>query len=237
MLITSRPGEDFNLPKLHSFLHYGPAIKEFGTTDNYNTETTESLHINYAKDAYRAGNKREGFTDNMVRWLSRVEKIELHVVHVQWAEGIKPAQPPAPPRLYLTKTPSVKGVTLTTLATSYHAPTFPVALRAFLEQFAPSPGSRTHALFISILDAIPNLRLRFPVWHRIRISNASIQDVNGIADRSDAIVAVPSRKKRKSDERIGQRFDTAVVDEKGEAGIAGIKGMYLTGSFSEVAYS
>jgi len=40
---------DFNLPKLHSLAHYVDSIKLFGTTDNYNTEYTERLHIDLAK--------------------------------------------------------------------------------------------------------------------------------------------------------------------------------------------
>ncbi len=48
----------FNLPKLHSLGHYVRAIKLFGTTDNYSTESTERLHIDYAKDAYQATNHK-----------------------------------------------------------------------------------------------------------------------------------------------------------------------------------
>ena len=33
--------EDFNIPKFHALLHYVEAIKDFGTTDNYNTEMFE----------------------------------------------------------------------------------------------------------------------------------------------------------------------------------------------------
>ncbi|KAJ7862346.1 hypothetical protein B0H14DRAFT_3084655 [Mycena olivaceomarginata] len=44
--------DDFNLPKLHLCEHYVPNIKLFGTSDNYNTENTERLHIDLAKDAY-----------------------------------------------------------------------------------------------------------------------------------------------------------------------------------------
>ncbi|KAG1760626.1 hypothetical protein EDD22DRAFT_980541 [Suillus occidentalis] len=51
--------EDFNFAKLHSLEHYANSIRRFGTTDNYNTEATERLHIDYAKDAYRATNKKE----------------------------------------------------------------------------------------------------------------------------------------------------------------------------------
>jgi hypothetical protein len=33
--------EHFNIPKLHSLLHYASSIRMFGTTDNYNTEQSE----------------------------------------------------------------------------------------------------------------------------------------------------------------------------------------------------
>ena len=42
----------FNLPKIHCMLHYSPSIRLFGTTDNYNTEQTEQIHINVIKDKF-----------------------------------------------------------------------------------------------------------------------------------------------------------------------------------------
>ena len=48
--------EHMNIPKLHSFLHYVDSIKNLGTTDNYNTEMFERLHIDCAKKAWRAMN-------------------------------------------------------------------------------------------------------------------------------------------------------------------------------------
>jgi hypothetical protein len=57
--------EEFNLPKLHACRHYVMYIKLFGTTDNYNTEYTERLHIDLAKDAYCSTNfKDEGAAEN-----------------------------------------------------------------------------------------------------------------------------------------------------------------------------
>ncbi|KAJ6567632.1 hypothetical protein DFH09DRAFT_1081075 [Mycena vulgaris] len=50
---------DFNLPKLHYCKHYIMYIKLFGTTDNYNTEYTERLHIDLAKDAFRSTNFKD----------------------------------------------------------------------------------------------------------------------------------------------------------------------------------
>ena len=47
-----------NIPKLHSLLHYVNLIKNLGTTDNYNTEMFERLHIDCAKKAWREMNHR-----------------------------------------------------------------------------------------------------------------------------------------------------------------------------------
>jgi hypothetical protein len=61
--------EHLNLPKLHSLSHYVESIKLLGTTDNYNTEMFERLHIDFAKHGWRATNQRDEFSQ-MIRWLS-----------------------------------------------------------------------------------------------------------------------------------------------------------------------
>ncbi|KAG5640512.1 hypothetical protein DXG03_008232 [Asterophora parasitica] len=64
----------FNIPKLHFMQHYSTSIKLFGTTDNYNMEYMEQLHIDFAKDAYAATNHKDEFT-HMTVWLERREKV------------------------------------------------------------------------------------------------------------------------------------------------------------------
>ncbi|KAH9484401.1 hypothetical protein JR316_0003882 [Psilocybe cubensis] len=66
--------KDFNIPKFHSLIHYVEAIEQFGTTDNYNTEMFERLHIDFAKQGWRASNQKDEFPQ-MINWLSRREKI------------------------------------------------------------------------------------------------------------------------------------------------------------------
>ncbi|KAJ7310826.1 hypothetical protein DFH08DRAFT_918220 [Mycena albidolilacea] len=73
---------DFNLPKLHSCKHYVMYMKLYGTTDNYNTEYTERLHIDLAKEAYRSTNFRDEFPQ-MTLWLERKEKILRHEKFIQ----------------------------------------------------------------------------------------------------------------------------------------------------------
>lgn len=77
--------ENFNIPKFHSLLHYIDAIRWLGTTDNYNTELFERLHIDFAKEGWRASNKRDHFPQ-MVKWLSRQEKIASYDFYRSWLE-------------------------------------------------------------------------------------------------------------------------------------------------------
>jgi hypothetical protein len=46
----------FNIPKVHAMQHYVSAIWTRGAADGYNTELRERLHINLAKEGYRASN-------------------------------------------------------------------------------------------------------------------------------------------------------------------------------------
>ena len=66
--------DNFNFPKLHSLLHYMPSIQLFGTTNNYNTEHTECLHIYLAKNAYATTNHKDE-PSQMTIWLERKDKI------------------------------------------------------------------------------------------------------------------------------------------------------------------
>ncbi|KAG1844153.1 hypothetical protein F4604DRAFT_1884476 [Suillus subluteus] len=78
----------FNIPKFHSMLHYEECIRNFGTTDNYNTEMFERFHIDYAKEAWRASNFRNELPQ-MTQWLSRQEKIVMfqsYISHYQSEE-------------------------------------------------------------------------------------------------------------------------------------------------------
>ena len=70
-----------NIPKFHSLLHYSQTITLFGTTDNYNMEQSEHLHIDCAKDAYLATNCKDEIPQ-MTIWLGQCEKIKKHSIYV-----------------------------------------------------------------------------------------------------------------------------------------------------------
>jgi len=69
--------KNFNLPKLHSLIHYTSSIQLFGTTDNYNTEQSECLHIDLTKNAYHMTNRKDEHPQ-MTAWLEHQERIEWH---------------------------------------------------------------------------------------------------------------------------------------------------------------
>ncbi|KAH8996049.1 hypothetical protein EDB92DRAFT_1770226, partial [Lactarius akahatsu] len=73
----------FNTPKLHLLMHYSPLIALFGTTDNYNTEQTEQLHIDFTKDAYHVTNHKDEYPQ-MTIWLERREKLQQHTVFIKF---------------------------------------------------------------------------------------------------------------------------------------------------------
>ncbi|KIO22573.1 hypothetical protein M407DRAFT_79085, partial [Tulasnella calospora MUT 4182] len=66
----------FNIPKLHSLVHYVNSITACRAADGYNTKYPERFHIEYAKLGYQASNKRE-YKKQMVTWLERQEAVDL----------------------------------------------------------------------------------------------------------------------------------------------------------------
>ncbi|KAI0070727.1 hypothetical protein K474DRAFT_1738436 [Panus rudis PR-1116 ss-1] len=73
----------FNIPKLHSLLHYLESIRLFGPLDGFNTELSERLHIDFAKHAYLAGNHKD-FIAQMTIWLRRHEAMDLRTAFLEW---------------------------------------------------------------------------------------------------------------------------------------------------------
>jgi hypothetical protein len=134
--LGARINEDFNFEKLHSFEHYADSIRRFGTTDNYNTEASERLHIDYAKDAYRATNKKE-FLEQMTQWLDRRERMAAFDLILQWRHGEMPKprtrrRQLLPPGVHLAKNPSARAVPFSVLQDRFGAMRFKDALEGFI---------------------------------------------------------------------------------------------------------
>ncbi|KAI6038727.1 hypothetical protein EDC04DRAFT_2868259 [Pisolithus marmoratus] len=70
--------EDFNILKIHSLQHYISSIRALGSADGYNTEYPKRLHIDYAKDTYRA--------KQMALWLQQQEAIHHKSAYLAWKQ-------------------------------------------------------------------------------------------------------------------------------------------------------
>ncbi|QRV83905.1 plasma membrane ATPase 4 [Ceratobasidium sp. AG-Ba] len=69
------------IPKIHMISHYSHIIRKLGTPDGYNTETSERLHIDFAKLGYRASNKVNA-TKQMALYIQRIEALAMHASYL-----------------------------------------------------------------------------------------------------------------------------------------------------------
>ena len=215
--------DTLNIPKFHSLLHYVEMIRCFGTTDNYNTEMFERLHIDYAKKAWRATNKRDEYPQ-MTKWLSRQENIFSFDREIAWILEQKRIQEtsllsttspssslnnsplssspsPPPSRHWLPKTPSATR-SLEDIATNHQVPLFRAHLHDYLTML--KPGSTRADLRSSYVAG--NVFHRLDTFHILKFQGTSLEGLEG----RDVIKASPAD---------GGRFDAAIVltGDDGEA--------------------
>jgi hypothetical protein len=221
----------FNIPKLHFLNHYFLCIELFGTTDNCNTEYTERLHIDLAKDAWSATNGKDEFPQ-MTVWLERHEKIFRHAKYIKWEASGRHRPNPTPGeranpgilyrrQLQMTKHPSKKGVRFQTIIHDYGATSFRDALARFVAAVRDP-----HLRGAQLQQATASVRFYFNtvhVYHKIKFTSYDPYTVGGPRESVvDSIHSRPSRKDKRNREVPG-RFDTAVIDDGTgqETGVAG----------------
>jgi len=213
--------ENLNFPKLHSLIHYIDSIKLFGTTDNYNTEMFERLHIDFAKHGWQATNQRDEFPQ-MIRWLSRQEKIEYFKHSL--ASRITPAtlqstNSVAPPltnsaskrsKITLAKNPQYPSRPLQIVQVTHNCPQFQRHLKQYLNNFLEKPLP-LHQMETSILP-FNNIN----IYSMFQFHPETIQDDDDGCDIVRAIPSSPSFHKG--------RFDTVIVIDKDDAEATGLEG-------------
>jgi hypothetical protein len=154
--------DHFNLPKLHALQHYIDSIRLLGSADGYSTEISERLHIDYAKHAYLATNRRE-YIAQMAKWLERREKMEFFGRYQVWLDEQAQSQTPSLAALpaqeeedqldaqqvqgpystsALARTPGYRNIPVSALVSAFHAPDFLEELDVFLHS-RMLPGLRT----------------------------------------------------------------------------------------------
>ncbi|OBZ77534.1 hypothetical protein A0H81_01917, partial [Grifola frondosa] len=78
----------FNIQKIHWMKHYVVSIIDFGSCDGLSTEISERLHIDFAKQAYRASN-RKAYIKQMILWLLRREKVRWMRGYIRWNTALE----------------------------------------------------------------------------------------------------------------------------------------------------
>jgi hypothetical protein len=233
--INEGPREDFNIPKFHSLLHYIDSIRWLGTTDNYNTEMFERLHIDYAKEGWRASNKRDHFPQ-MVKWLSRQEKIASYDFYRSWLDESMAAESEdateeiddpeivldvtrrrvsmTEGQIYLAKSPTEPGKSLARILITHSAPGFLAQLKLFLHSLLPShqqvPKLQVHQGILPFTS--------LDIWYQYKFHPTNIFDdhLDGIRE---TIKAIPISKRA-----LIPRFDTVIVLDKDEAESTAVQG-------------
>ncbi|KAF8867851.1 hypothetical protein BD779DRAFT_1463451, partial [Infundibulicybe gibba] len=208
--------------------HYARAIKLYGTTDNFNTEYTERLHIDLAKDAYSATNRKNEFSQ-MTLWLVRKEKMARHNKYIQWRLDGCPAPPIVnwtPPgldmerSLKMTKFPTVRTAPIDRLEKQYGAVHFRAALARFI--VLTNHGNQ-HLTRGQLEDQAYHLLIPFqhvPVWHNIKFLRKD--PLTGKTTTADIIHVAPARRDLQN-RYIPPRFDTVLVNGGRGGQEAGIK--------------
>ncbi|KAI0258459.1 hypothetical protein BC834DRAFT_926511 [Gloeopeniophorella convolvens] len=225
----------FNVPKLHSMVHYPAFILSHGSATGYNTESPERLHIDYAKKAYRASNKRD-YVAQMACWLSRQEAIDLKTAYIRWrspadAPGDQPGQqageennhgpmalPPharLPPRTLQTAAQSpFPRTTVRDLVHKHGAVDFVPALRAFLDNLAHARTGNG-----PLEDGL------FDVYKQLTFTQKSTRFTDGrdYAFHVHAVRGQPAEGLRKANPGI---FDTVLlIDPVSDTGLRHVRGM------------
>ena len=206
----------FQLPKLHNAGHYQQMVQLYGTTDNYNTQTTERLHIDLAKDAFQASNMRDEFAQ-MTLWLERKEKVLRHQDFVKWRLRVNfDHESPAierhsilqHPHIVMTKFPTVYSVDFDTLANNYGAYDIHNALALYVarEKDPSISGARLARAAANIILPFYHLRL----FHKIRFYNRPLERWLDSEDFMDVAHARPQYKDKQG-RVVAGRFDTVLV--------------------------
>ena len=230
--------EDFNIPKFHSLQHYVDSIRWLGTTDNYNTEMFERLHIDFAKEGWRSSNKRDHFPQ-MVKWLSRQEKIASYDFYRSWLDYDQPEaaeemeqdemvslegklgrkrDPGSDGRasslqLFLTKNPTEPKKSLSRILLMHSALGFISELKLYLNSLLPDHQQASK--LVALHGTLPFKAL--DVWHRYKLTPFNMFDDSDAVQ--EIVRAIPISKGG-----LHSQFDTVIVLDTNEAESTAVQG-------------
>ena len=208
----------FNIPKIHSLNHYITSIHLFGTTDNYNTEQSERLHIDFAKNAYRATNHKDIY-HQMTEWLQCHEKILIHdmVINQRQRDELGQLQTcwiPEPPRV---PTQSMKMALNPTKSASFDVLAHHYGAVDFQDELADFIVYLNNLISVSTTrKRAENMLLPFrsvPVYHKIKFTKIGHMPHIGQSEITDTVHVRPEASS--CTQTIPARFDTVIVHQDG----------------------
>ncbi|KAF8197216.1 hypothetical protein K438DRAFT_1585219 [Mycena galopus ATCC 62051] len=223
--------EHFNIPKLHALQHYVDGIWSLGSADGYNTEAPERLHIDMAKRAYQASNRRD-YTAQMTLWLQRQEAFALRESYLDWLDDTLAQEARTPPEApdfddedLLASEPEATAVILPPTASPIGIPSYsiakfpsvPDATVTHLEtiygaaDFIPA-FTRFLSKYMPRSGIIPNRHDRFALFKQISIHLPQNRYLSA-APRKGRIRATPPILARGRAAGTPAHFDTALVIE------------------------
>ncbi|KZV89151.1 hypothetical protein EXIGLDRAFT_618492 [Exidia glandulosa HHB12029] len=227
----------FKIPKLHARHHYAQNARDIGAFRNSSAEITERYHSEIVKKAYEACNRKD-VAVQLVRWLNRQEKTyqfdaylcwtedgwDLHLVesdseddededeedHTDNAESSL-----AVSSHRLTKTPSLRRVSIERVVEIFHIPEFPKLLASYL---AHTDGAATPSGAPPIL---PSAWRALDVWYRTRVVLPNVDDTGKQAHEN--ILARPHTAKDKIGRFHAVFFDADPNSNDTQEGIEGLR--------------
>ncbi|KAI9508595.1 hypothetical protein F5148DRAFT_1275676 [Russula earlei] len=195
----------FNIPKVHSMQHYMAGIKCLGSADGFNMESSERLHIDYAKHAFKASNHHD-YIMQMAWWIQCQEAMFINKQFLAWS--LKTSSPESESTNmtthFITYSIAKKPphyISVWTLAMEYNAPDFVNTLQDFLQKI-DIPGRFT----------VPNVYDQFNIYKLIHINWSATMDLDIESYRVNTFPKCPNSG---HGQHLGSKFDTILVTESG----------------------
>ncbi|KAG0691776.1 hypothetical protein DFH29DRAFT_818958 [Suillus ampliporus] len=233
--------EDFNIPKMHSMQHYVASIKSRGSADGFNTEFPERLHIDFAKNVYRATNRKD-YVAQMTKWLACQEAVGQFDAYLDWTlkrldsvhneadddggdaeiEGFdaeaQPKQTTTADSIpvvthILASRPSFQALTVPFITQTFGGLSFLPAVSLYLRVSSLCVPAMSHS-------AAPELSQwdRFDAYRRLSIPYLKLRALH-MGKTMDRIRATPSMPPLGRSQGSPGRFDTVLVRTEGKVNV------------------
>ncbi|KAF8495829.1 hypothetical protein JB92DRAFT_3099803 [Gautieria morchelliformis] len=153
--------------------HYIVLIRAKGTSDGFNTELSERLHIDFAKEAYRASNKKN-YTEQMVSYLMHRDAIHKFMGFLVWTHAIPDRPSGSSPNhhdghrsthLEYCQACTMAETPVQTLIKIHGAVDFVPALQAYLNEYVPK--CCVTALVYDFVDVYKQITIEIPSPQRL----------------------------------------------------------------------